>query len=87
LSVLLSLYIQQHAALPLLVASAASFPLQYTQNITQWSKGEYVNASNTEDDLAIIAGKLSKCHSLKVQLQQADGLALLQLSAAVYMDA
>ncbi|MCR6656840.1 MAG: putative Ig domain-containing protein [Opitutus sp.] len=27
-------------------------------NVTQWSKGEYLNASNTEDDIAIIAAKL-----------------------------
>ncbi|MCX6879803.1 MAG: Ig-like domain-containing protein [Verrucomicrobia bacterium] len=26
----------------------------YSQNLTQWSKGEYLNASNTQDDLAII---------------------------------
>jgi hypothetical protein len=31
----------------------------YTRNISQWSKGEYYNASNTQDDLALIAGKLS----------------------------
>jgi len=27
-------------------------------NVTQWSKGEYLNASNTEDDIAIIGAKL-----------------------------
>ena len=27
----------------------------YTRSLTQWSKGEYPNASNTEDDLAVIA--------------------------------
>jgi hypothetical protein len=27
----------------------------YTKSLTQWSKGEYVRANNTEDDLAIIA--------------------------------
>src|ERR1043166_3696202 len=26
----------------------------YYQNVTQWSKGEYANANNTEDDLAVI---------------------------------
>ena len=31
----------------------------YGRNITQWSKGEYDDANNTQDDLAIIAGKLS----------------------------
>lgn len=31
----------------------------YYSNVTQWSKGEYTGASNTEDDLAIISGKLS----------------------------
>jgi hypothetical protein len=30
----------------------------YNRNVTQWSKGEYYLANNTQDDLAIIAGKL-----------------------------
>ena len=30
----------------------------YNRNITQWSIGEYINANNTQDDLAIIDGKL-----------------------------
>jgi len=30
-----------------------------TYNVSQWSKGEYYLANNTQDDLAIIAGKLS----------------------------
>lgn len=29
----------------------------YGKNVSQWSKGEYLNANNTQDDLAIIAGK------------------------------
>ena len=29
----------------------------YDRNVSQWSKGEYYLANNTEDDLAIIAGK------------------------------
>ena len=32
--------------------------LGYNRNVSQWSKGEYYNANNTQDDLAIIAGKL-----------------------------
>jgi MYXO-CTERM domain-containing protein len=32
----------------------------YDRTVTQWSKGEYTGATNTEDDLSIIAGKLSK---------------------------
>lgn len=28
----------------------------YYENLTQWSKGEYLNANNTQDDLAIITG-------------------------------
>lgn len=28
----------------------------YAKAVTQWSKGEYANASNTEDDLGILAG-------------------------------
>jgi hypothetical protein len=28
----------------------------YSQNVVQWSKGEYANANNHEDDLTIIAG-------------------------------
>jgi hypothetical protein len=31
----------------------------YDRNVSQWSKGEYYQANNTEDDLAIIAGKLT----------------------------
>jgi len=30
----------------------------YSQALTQWSKGEYTNASNTQDDVAILADKL-----------------------------
>jgi PKD repeat protein len=30
----------------------------YYQNLTEWSKGEYAGANNTQDDLAIIAGYL-----------------------------
>jgi len=30
----------------------------YSQNVTQWSKGEYFNANNLQDDLALIAGHL-----------------------------
>ena len=30
-----------------------------TRNVTQWSKGEYYQANNTEDDLAIIAARIS----------------------------
>jgi hypothetical protein len=31
----------------------------YDRNVSQWSKGEYYAANNTQDDLATIAGKLS----------------------------
>lgn len=31
----------------------------YNRNVSQWSKGEYYLANNTQDDLAIIAGKIS----------------------------
>jgi hypothetical protein len=30
----------------------------YNKNVTQWSKGEYYNANNPQDDLAMIAGHL-----------------------------
>ncbi|HXJ55752.1 MAG TPA: M12 family metallo-peptidase, partial [Verrucomicrobiae bacterium] len=30
-----------------------------SRNVTQWSKGEYYQANNTEDDLAIIAARIS----------------------------
>jgi hypothetical protein len=30
----------------------------YYANVTQWSRGDYSNANNTQDDLAVIAGKL-----------------------------
>lgn len=31
----------------------------YGRNLSQWSKGEYYEANNTQNDLAVIAGKLS----------------------------
>jgi hypothetical protein len=31
----------------------------YNRNVSQWCKGDYYDANNTEDDLAIISGKLS----------------------------
>jgi hypothetical protein len=31
----------------------------YNRNVSQWSKGEYYQANNTEDDLAILASKIS----------------------------
>jgi len=31
----------------------------YNRNVSQWSKGEYYLANNTEDDLSIISGKLT----------------------------
>jgi hypothetical protein len=31
----------------------------YNRNVSQWSKGEYYNANNTQDDLAQIASKIS----------------------------
>jgi hypothetical protein len=31
----------------------------YGRNVSQWSKGEYYQANNTQDDLAIISGKLT----------------------------
>jgi hypothetical protein len=31
----------------------------YNRNVSQWSKGEYYLANNSQDDLAIIAGKIS----------------------------
>jgi hypothetical protein len=31
----------------------------YSRNVSQWSKGDYYNANNTQDDLATIAGKLA----------------------------
>lgn len=35
---------------------AAIMGVGYYQPVTQWSKGEYVGANNTQDDLAIISG-------------------------------
>jgi hypothetical protein len=40
------------------VAWAPIMGSSYEAIVTPWSKGEYPNANNTEDDLAIIAGKL-----------------------------
>jgi hypothetical protein len=31
----------------------------YYTNVTQWSKGEYPGANNTQDDISVIAGKLT----------------------------
>ena len=31
----------------------------YNRNVSQWSKGEYYRANNTQDDLATLAGKLT----------------------------
>ena len=31
----------------------------YDRNVSQWCKGEYYQANNTEDDLAILAGKIT----------------------------
>jgi len=33
--------------------------VSYKREVSQWSKGEYANANNTEDDLAIIQGYIS----------------------------
>lgn len=41
-----------------LVSWAPIMGNSYYNNITQWSKGEYANANRTQDDLAIIDGKL-----------------------------
>ncbi|HET6566092.1 MAG TPA: hypothetical protein VFG52_11820, partial [Xanthomonadales bacterium] len=41
-----------------LVTWAPIMGVGYYQNVTQWSKGEYTGANNTQDDLAIISGKL-----------------------------
>ena len=30
----------------------------YNRNVSQWCKGEYLNANNTQDDLSVIAGKI-----------------------------
>jgi len=41
-----------------LVSWAPIMGVGYDQNVTQWSKGEYFDANQTQDDLAIIDGKL-----------------------------
>lgn len=41
-----------------LVSWAPIMGNSYSNNVTQWSKGEYTGANQTQDDLAIIAGKL-----------------------------
>jgi len=41
-----------------LVSWAPIMGNSYYNNVTQWSKGEYAGANQTQDDLAIIAGKL-----------------------------
>ena len=41
-----------------LVSWAPIMGNSYYNNVTEWSKGEYANANQTQDDLAIIDGKL-----------------------------
>lgn len=41
-----------------LVSWAPIMGVGYYKNVTQWSKGEYPDANNTQDDLVIIDGKL-----------------------------
>lgn len=41
---------------PIMGAAWSDEGTSYTEHVTQWSKGEYANANNTQDDLAIIAG-------------------------------
>jgi len=41
-----------------LVSWAPIMGNSYYNNVTQWSRGEYPNANNTQDDLTIISGKL-----------------------------
>ncbi len=41
-----------------LVSWAPIMGNSYYNNVTQWSRGEYLDANNTQDDLAIIAAKL-----------------------------
>jgi len=41
-----------------LVSWAPIMGNSYSNNVTQWSKGEYANANNKQDDLAIIDAKL-----------------------------
>jgi len=42
-----------------LISWSAIMGNSYTYNVSQWTKGEYYDASNTEDDLAIISGYLT----------------------------
>lgn len=41
------------------ISWSAIMGVSYDRNVSQWSKGEYRLANNTQDDLATIAGKLS----------------------------
>ena len=45
-----------HSTLP--SSPPAPHQVGYYQQLSQWSKGEYAGASMTQDDLAIIAGKV-----------------------------
>ncbi|HET6565377.1 MAG TPA: fibronectin type III domain-containing protein [Xanthomonadales bacterium] len=42
-----------------LVSWAPIMGVGYTRNVTQWSKGEYTGANQTQDDIAIITSKLT----------------------------
>jgi hypothetical protein len=56
----------------------------YNRNITQWSRGEYYLANNTQDDLAILAGKIGylpddhgNSHTTATPLLITDGSAVV----------
>ncbi|WP_207060843.1 PKD domain-containing protein [Motiliproteus sp. SC1-56] len=51
-------YYTGHGADSSLVSWAPVMGVGYYKNVTQWSKGEYPGANNTQDDLAIIASGL-----------------------------
>jgi hypothetical protein len=51
----------------------------YYRNVTQWSKGEYANANNLQDDLAIIVSQNNVSYRVDDTADTADGSRFLEL--------
>src|SRR5262245_12069595 len=53
--------------------------LGYYRNVSQWSKGEYANADNLQDDLAIITSQNNVSYRVDDTADTADGSRFLEL--------
>jgi hypothetical protein len=59
----------------------------YNAHVTQWSKGEYAYANNTQDDLAVIAGKLTYRGDDHTDNNMASATALVRISSPTVVSA